>query len=290
MGRGWKTDFLQEVQIMKSRLPILIGTILSLGFLAGCSQATAAPTLTPTPTLTATPAPTSTPAGAPVLLEYIGHACFLLTAGDGTRIVMDPYNSNAAPPEIAKFPPNIVADIVTVSHFHPDHAGISGVGGKPRPIFQPGPDQAGAVKITGYKSDHGYTSGVPAGDNTIFVFEVAGVKIVHMGAAGVITQSDILAAIENADVVMIDAMGTDSHPVPEMMAQLRKSNVRTIIPTHNSFSDATLYYGSITVDEFVKLLTPDEVVNRMDGSSITVTPGMPVQVLILKPSALSAQK
>ncbi|HEY5117875.1 MAG TPA: hypothetical protein VII90_00305, partial [Anaerolineales bacterium] len=65
--------------------------------------------------------------------------------------------------------------------------------------------------------------------------------------------------------------------------------VRTIIPTHNSFSDDTLYYGSITVDEFVKLLTPNEVVNRMDGNSITVTPGMPVQVLILKPSALSAQ-
>jgi L-ascorbate metabolism protein UlaG (beta-lactamase superfamily) len=274
---------------MKKSLKLLILASVGLLFLAGCSQATAAPTLTPAPTLTATPASTSTPAGAPVLLEYIGHACFLLTAGDGTRIVMDPYNSNAAPSEIAKFPPNIVADIVTVSHFHPDHDGISGVGGKPRPIFQPGSDQAGAVKITGYKSDHGYLNGVPAGDNTVFVFEVAGMKIVHMGAAGVITQSDILAAIENADVVMIDAMGTDSHPVPEMMAQLRKSNVRTIIPAHNSFSDATLYFASITVDEFIRLLTPEEVVNRMDGSSITVTPATPVQVLILKPSALSAQ-
>lgn len=269
---------------MKSRLPILIGIMLALGVLTGCSQA-AAPTLTPA--RTPTPAPTSTPAGSPVLLEYIGHACFLLTAGDGTRIVMDPYSS--APREIANFPPNIVADIVTVSHFHPDHDAIDNVGGKPRPIFKPGPDQAGAVKITGYKSDHGYLNGVPAGDNTVFVFEVAGVKIVHMGAAGVITQSDILAAIENADVVMIDAMGTDSHPVPEMMAQLRKADVRTIIPTHNSFSDDTLYYESITVDEFVKFLAPDDVVNRMDGSSITVTPGMPVQVLILKPSALSAQ-
>jgi L-ascorbate metabolism protein UlaG (beta-lactamase superfamily) len=269
---------------MKKMTILYFVAALAAAGLAGCSASPAA-----TPTSTPMPTDTPTPSGAPVTLEYIGHACFLLTAGDGTRIVMDPYNSYSAPVEIQKFPSNIVADVVTVSHFHPDHDGIAGVGGKPRAIFQPGSDQAGAVKITGFKSDHGYLDGVPSGDNTVFVFEVAGLKIVHMGAAGVVTQPDILAAIENADVVMIDAMGTDSHPVREMMAQLRKRNVRTIIPTHNSFSDATNYFGSITIEEFLKLLTPSEAANRMDGSSITVTAGMPVQVLILKPSALAAQ-
>ncbi len=271
--------------MQKKKILLLVAMLAVMG-LAGCR---ASPASTPSPTATSAPTDTPAPSGAPVTLEYIGHACFLLTAGDGTRIVMDPYNSYSAPVEIQKFPSDILADVVTISHFHPDHDGIAGVGGKPRAIFQPGSDQAGAVKITGYKSDHGYLNGVPAGDNTVFVFEVAGLKIVHMGAAGVVTQPDILSAIENADVVMIDAMGTDSHPVPEMMAQLRKSGVRTIIPTHNSFSDATNYYGSITVEEFVKLLTADEVVNRMDGSSITIAPGMPVQVLIMKPSALAAQ-
>jgi L-ascorbate metabolism protein UlaG (beta-lactamase superfamily) len=269
---------------MKLSLTLTLPALCGLLFLAGCASAHATPYPTTEPDPTATIIP-----GSPVSLQFIGHACFLLTAGDGTRIVMDPYKSYAVPAEIAKFPPDIVADVVTVSHFHPDHDGISGVGGKPRAVIQPGADQAGAVKITGYKSDHGYTGGVPSGDNTVFVFEVAGAKIVHMGAAGVITQPDILAAIENADVVMIDAMGTDSHPVPEMMAQLRKSNVRTIIPTHNSFSDAELYYESITVEEFIKLLAPGEVVNRTGGSSIAVIPGMPVQVLVLAPSALSAQ-
>jgi L-ascorbate metabolism protein UlaG (beta-lactamase superfamily) len=145
------------------------------------------------------------------------------------------------------------------------------------------------VKITGYKSDHGYTGGVPAGDNTVVVFEVGGAKIVHMGAAGVITQTDILAAIQNADVAIIDAMGTDSHPVQEMMAQLRKSGVRTVIPAHNSFSEDNLYYDSLTVDGFLKLLSADEKVTRMDGSTITILPGMPIQVLVMTPLALSLQ-
>ena len=258
--------------------------------LAGCAMAhPEASTLIFTLTQTLASVATSTPLGGPVTLEFIGHDCFLLTAGDGTRIVMDPYHSKTAPAEIAKFPPSIVADVVTVSHFHPDHDGVSGVGGKPRSIFTPGPDQAGAVKITGFQSDHGYRGGVPAGHNTVFMFEAAGVKIVHMGAAGVITQADILAAIVDADVVTIDAMGTDSHPVPEMMAQLRKSRVRTVIPAHNSFREDNPYYDSLTVDGFLKLLSPGEKVNRMDRSSITVAPGMDVQALILTPAALSAQ-
>jgi L-ascorbate metabolism protein UlaG (beta-lactamase superfamily) len=261
---------------------IILATIGSL-FLAGCASTPA------TPYPTTEPDPTATYDGGPVTLEFIGHDCFELTAGDGTKIVMDPYKTGSAPVEISKFPENVTADLVTISHFHPDHDNITGVGGNPRAIFQPGSDSAGLVKITGYKSDHGYSGGVPAGDNTVFVFEVGGVKIVHMGAAGVITQADILAAIENADVAIIDAMGTDSHPVPEMMAQLRKSHVRTIIPAHNSFSETNLYYGSLTVDGFLKLLLPDEKVNPMDGSRITVPPGMPVQVLLLTPLALSMQ-
>jgi L-ascorbate metabolism protein UlaG (beta-lactamase superfamily) len=251
--------------------------------LAACSPAT--PKVYPT----LEPDATATPDANPVTLEYIGHDCFRLTTGDGTKIVMDPYKTGAVPVEISKFPDNITADLVTVSHFHPDHDNITGVGGKPRALYQPGADSVGLVKITGYKSDHGYSGGVPAGDNTVFVFEVGGAKIVHMGAAGVITQADILAAIQNADVAIIDAMGTDSHPVPEMMAQLRKSGVRTVIPAHNSFSEANLYYESLTVDGFLKLLSSGEKVTRIDGSLLTVTAGMPMQVLVMTPLALSMQ-
>jgi L-ascorbate metabolism protein UlaG (beta-lactamase superfamily) len=252
-------------------------------FLVACSPAT------PKPYPTFEPDATATYDGSPVTLEYIGHDCFVLATGDGTKIVMDPYKTGNVPTEISKFPDNLTANLVTISHFHPDHDNLIGIGGKPRADYQPGSDSVGLVKITGYKSDHGYTGGVPAGDNTVFVFEVGGAKIVHMGAAGVITQTDILAAIQNADVAIIDAMGTDSHPVQEMMAQLRKSGVRTVIPAHNSFSEDNLYYDSLTVDGFLKLLSADEKVTRMDGSTITILPGMPIQVLVMTPLALSLQ-
>ncbi len=277
----------------KKRSILILAPIVIL--LAACSRSTPKPVLTFEPDATAKPSPTfkpdatATPDASPMNLEYIGHDCFVLTAGDGTKILMDPYKTGSAPAEIYKFPDNITADLVTISHFHPDHDNITGVVGKPPALYEPGTKTIGLVKITGFKSDHGYSGGVPAGDNTVFMFEVGGAKIVHMGAAGVITQADILAAIQNADVVIIDAMGTDSHPVPEMMTQLRKSGVRTVIPAHNSFSEANLYYDSLTVDGFLKLLSSDEKVIRLDGSILTVTAGMPVQVLVMMPLALSMQ-
>lgn len=280
---------------MNKKLFLLLFVTLIAVHLTGCATAQTE-TSAPIPTLTQTPSPiaTSTPSGVPVRLQFIGHDSFLLTAGDGMRIVMDPYRTSYVPIEIQKFPENLTADIVTVSQLHPDHAGVANVGGTPRMILSPGPDRAGAVEITGYKSDQGFYDGAPTGETTVFVtvfvFKVGGTKIVHMGAAGVITQPDILAAIEDADVVIIDGMGTDSHPVPEMMAQLRRSNVRTVIPAHTSFSERERFFGALTVDEFIKTLPPEEVINRVDGSAITVTPGMPVQVLILTPSALTAQQ
>lgn len=150
------------------RKKFLVVLILSLTALpmAGCGSART-PDPTPEPTLTQTAQPTAQPTATatfpsgPIQLEYIGHASFELTAGDGTRIVMDPYKTGQAPLEIGKYPPGIVADAVTISHFHPDHDGIDNVGGNPKEIYKPGEYQVGAVKITGYKSDHGYLNGVP---------------------------------------------------------------------------------------------------------------------------------
>jgi len=278
------------------KISIVVLLVLIQAFMFGCTAART-PQPTPEPTLTQTVQPTATatvPSG-PARLQFIGHDCFLLTAGDGTRILMDPYRTAYVPIDISTFPPNLTADLVTMSQLHPDHSGIREVAGNPRGMYQAGVNHIGAVTITGYTTDQAYFDGSPAGGSgmtiavTVFVLETGGVKIVHMGAAGVIAQDDILAAIENADVAIIDAMGTDSHPVPEMMAQLRKSHVRTVIPAHNSFHENDRFYGALTVEEFVKMLTPDEMVTRASGSEITVTPGMPVQVLVLTPSALAAQ-
>jgi L-ascorbate metabolism protein UlaG (beta-lactamase superfamily) len=253
---------------------------LTFLWLAGCA-AVQAQVSTPAPAATETPEPVS------AVLEYIGHSCFLLTAPDGTRIVMDPYRDYLVPREIQIFPKGITADAVVVSHFHGDHANWQAIQGA-RLIYEPGTDAVGMVKLTGFVGDHGIVNGAPVGNNTVWVFEIGSIKIVHMGANGVVTQPEILAALKDADVVIMRAAGDGGHPVPDMMKQLRDLNTRTLLPSHYSIS-AEYRYTVLTLDEFLALLGPDETVVRSENSELTVTPGMPRQVVVLKPSALASQ-
>jgi L-ascorbate metabolism protein UlaG (beta-lactamase superfamily) len=229
-------------------------------------------------TLSATSASTMSAAGQ-VELQFIGHSCTLIVAPDGTRIVSDPYADH--PLGLPRFPGNISADVVTISHTHPDHANISAIQGKPKVLMSARTYQAGLVNITGYKGDHGKPLSM---DNFVFVFEIGDVKIVHMGAAGVVTQADILAAMKDADVVVIDIAGDAEHPLKEEIDQLLSLNVRTIIPGHYSFEGKPAYYGSVTLDAFLKTLPPGLAVVRQGSSKIQVTPNMPQQVVVLTPA------
>jgi L-ascorbate metabolism protein UlaG (beta-lactamase superfamily) len=141
------------------------------------------------------------------------------------------------------------------------------------------------VKITGYEGDHGLVDGKPTGFNIVFVFEIGEIKIVHMGAAGVVTQPDILAAMENADVIILDIHGDAAHPLDEQFAQMSEVNARTVVPTHYSCEERTRYYGAVTLDEFLELLPAEAAIVR-EGSEIQIVPNMPDQIAVLTPLTL----
>ena len=246
------------------RLASLILFALTLIPLAGCS---------PTP-------PSPTP--EPVTLQYIGHSSTLITAPDGTRILSDPYSASR-PKGLSLFPDDIEADALTISHSHPDHTAI--LLGVPQRFFEPGSYQVGMVKITGYESDHGLIDGKSTGTNTVFVFEIGEIKIVHMGAAGVVTQPDILAAMENADVIILDIHGDAAHPLNEQIAQMSEVNARTVIPTHYSCEERARYFAAVTLDEFLELLPAEAAIMRA-GSEIQIVPNMPEQIAVLTPLTL----
>ena len=57
-----------------------------------------------------------------VELTWWGHAMFVLTTADGTRVLLDPYS------EIGYQIPTageLAADVMTVSHDHPDHSNVA---------------------------------------------------------------------------------------------------------------------------------------------------------------------
>ena len=73
-------------------------------------------------------------------LEWIGHACFRLTAENGTVIVTDPYDDS-----VGIRVPKLTADLVTVSHEHHDHNNLDIVEGRPKVAREARAAQVGGV-------------------------------------------------------------------------------------------------------------------------------------------------
>jgi len=221
---------------------------------------------------------------SPVTLEFIGNSCTLITAPDGTHIVCDPYNDSAHPVGLEPLPKDLEADAVTVSHAHPDHNNVEGVGGTPQVISAAGTHEVGMVKITGYAGYEGSPSGPSENPHVVFIFEIGGVKIVHMGDSGPITDPVVLAAVKNADVLLANIDGYVI-PADQLVPFLRQAKVRTFIPTHYSLTKSARWQHAPTIEEFIGTLPADMTVVRK-GSKILVTPTMPGQVAVLTSLAL----
>ena len=99
-------------------------------------------------------------------IKYLGHSSFYVKSKDG-RLVTDPYDSSIG----LKFP-KTEADIVTISHGHPDHSNLSGVTGDVLVVDSPGEFEKKEIRIFGFQSYHDAKKGVERGENIIFKFDI----------------------------------------------------------------------------------------------------------------------
>jgi L-ascorbate metabolism protein UlaG (beta-lactamase superfamily) len=206
-------------------------------------------------------------------LTWFGQSCFLLESATGTRVVMDPI-----PDGLGYTPPtDLRADAITVSHEHGDHNNVALVQGKPRILRGLTADKKGWVKIDEKIKDitirsvgvyHDEDKGAKRGLNTVFLFEVGGVRIAHLGDLGHQLSDQQLSAIGSVDVAMIPVGGTftiDARQATRVIDQLRPRLI--IIPMHYK-TDVLTIKELATVDAF---LAGKPNVRRETGNTIPLT-------------------
>jgi L-ascorbate metabolism protein UlaG (beta-lactamase superfamily) len=189
-------------------------------------------------------------------LTWYGQACFLLESAAGARVVMDPI-----PSSIGYTPPgDLRADVVTVSHEHPDHSNVALVQGKPKVLRGLTADKKGWVKIEEKVKDvairsvgvyHDDEKGQKRGLNTIFVFEVGGLRVAHLGDLGHLLTDTQLSAVGSVDVVLIPVGGfftIDAAQATRVIDQLRPRLI--IVPMHYK-TDVLTIKELATVDAFL---------------------------------------
>ncbi len=208
-----------------------------------------------------------------VTLTWLGQSCFVLATAAGTRVVIDPIPKGIG----YELPVGLRADVVTISHEHFDHNNAGLVAGHPRVLRGLTADKKGWTKVNEKVKDiairtvgvyHDDKQGAERGLNTVFIFEVAGLRIAHLGDLGHLLDDKQLSAIGSVDVVLVPVGGgftIDADRATRVIDQLRPRLV--VVPMHYRTTVSTISQLA-PLDEF---LVGKANVRRPPGNVLPLT-------------------
>jgi L-ascorbate metabolism protein UlaG (beta-lactamase superfamily) len=206
-------------------------------------------------------------------ITWLGHSCFRLKGKQAT-VITDPF-SPASGYTLGK----ATAEIVTVSHAHPGHSYIQGVGGEPRILKSPGEYESAGVLTVGVHTYHDNEKGAQRGKNTAFVIDVDDVMICHIGDLGHVLTAEQVAEIDGVDVLLIPVGGVSTIDAVQAAQIVRQLEPKVVIPMH--YKTDALKRELETADRFLKEMGVKEAVPQ---PKLTVTKNslpLTMQVTIL---------
>ncbi|HEX7586805.1 MAG TPA: MBL fold metallo-hydrolase [Anaerolineae bacterium] len=164
-------------------------------------------------------------------IDWFGHACFRLHGKEGT-VITDPYSK-----EIGLSFPRPRADIVTISHDHPGHHYAQGVKGDPRVIDGPGEYEIKNIFVTGIPTFHDKKAGKERGPNTVYVMDIDGLTICHLGDLGHVPTQPQAEALGNVNVLLVPVGGVSTINAGEAAEIVSLLEPQVVIPMHFAHSD-----------------------------------------------------
>ncbi len=216
-----------------------------------------------------------------VRISYISHASFLIQSHDGIDAVTD-YTGFLGVTDL-------VPDVVTMNHAHDTHWTSDP---DPRiPHVLPGWGDyglgiehhldLGSMLVRNVSTDIRSFGGVEEKGNSIFVFEVAGLCVGHLGHLHHEPNDAQYAALGRLDVVMAAVDGGMSLDVPTMMRVLKRLKAQVVIPMH--------WFEGWTLGAFLTGMSDEYLIENQGRSSLTVSlrtlPSQPT-IVVLAPRYL----
>ena len=170
-------------------------------------------------------------------IRWYGQSAFLLT---GTkRVFIDPFGDmrETARAHGLQFDYPAIdaeADLLLVTHEHGDHNGVEAVGGDPLTIRSTaGRFESPVGEVVGIASEHDDVAGTARGPNTIFCFELDGIRFCHVGDFGqAALRPEQREAIGEVDVLFIPAGGGPTVGGQSAADVVHALAPRVVVPMH----------------------------------------------------------
>lgn len=176
-------------------------------------------------------------------IRWFGQSAFLLTgeAGEQERsVLLDPFGPagelfasrgivfDYAPPV------GVDADLVLITHEHADHNAAEAASGDPVVIRSTaGTLDSPVGEVVAVASEHDDVAGTARGPNTIFAFELDGLRVCHLGDFGQpALRPEQQAALGAVDVLFVPVGGGPTVGGESAAAVVRALAPRLLVPMH----------------------------------------------------------
>jgi len=225
-----------------------------------------------------------------VIGTWYGQSAYRLEAREGS-VVIDPFGdmSGARTRGLAfTYPPipEMGADLLLITHEHFDHNNAGSVR-EPKAVVRStaGTFETPVGKVLAVASEHDPEAGTRRGPNTIFVFELEGLRIAHLGDFG---QSDLRpeqkVAIGRVDLAFIPAGGGPTIGGEKAWGIGTSLGARWIVPMHYRTA-AVNFLETLEAFEGAAGRIHKTGNNGLDTHSLP--PGGPVGVVLETPMGVS---
>lgn len=172
-------------------------------------------------------------------IQWHGQSAFHLSAAE-TSVAIDPFGDMSA---LAggrglqfDYPPitGLQADLLLVTHEHSDHNGVEAIEGDPLVLRSTAGRLSSPLgEVLAVASEHDDQAGTARGPNTIFVFELEGLRICHFGDFGQSAlREEQRAAIGEVDLLFLPVGGGPTIGAGEATAIVESLSPRWVVPMH----------------------------------------------------------
>ncbi len=210
-------------------------------------------------------------------VKWLGHAAFLVTSDEGSRVIIDPYESGSYDGAVRYGAITEEADCVLVTHDHADHNAVAALPGNPEVVRGAGQRSMGGLTLKGVLTYHDETGGSQRGKNTAFVFEMGGVTFCHLGDLGHTLSDKQIAEIGPVDVLFIPVGGFFTIDASHASRVVEQLSPKIVVPMH--YKTERCGFPIAGVEPF---LQGKQGVKRMNSSEVDITKeGLPAQTEII---------
>ena len=185
-------------------------------------------------------------------ITYHGQSCFKIKGKQGV-VVCDPFDEKVVGIPLAR----LSADMVTVSHNHPDHNAISKVKGSskrenPFIVDFPGEYEVGGISVFGFKTYHDQSNGEEKGQNIVFKILMDELSVCHLGDLGHQLSEEQLKAIGSVDILLLPVGGPSSLMNGEAVKVAQAINPSIMIPMHYKTAEYPTDSKLYDLDQFIQ--------------------------------------